>query len=301
MKFEYIELFVRVAAHGNISQAGREFGLSPAVSSAHIHRLEEDLGVRLLHRTTRRVTLTSEGEVFLAHAIGILDDVEVARSAVGSGDIAPKGKLRITASASFGRMHLVPALGGFLKQYPDIEIDMNLSDTIVDLVQGGFDVAIRNAAVQDSTLIARKLTVDNRVLCAAPEYVMTHGKPQNPAELAHHRCVTLPGLDTWVFKATKGNTSVKIGSWFRADNGEAVRDAAVNGLGITLSSTWCAYEHLKSGQLVQVLKDYPVESNTAIWAIYPSARLLAPKVRVFIDYLIQRFEGMPYWDKDLNI
>lgn len=296
MNIEHIRLFVRVAALNNISLAGKELGLSPAVSSAHMNKLEDALGVRLIHRTTRRVSLTGEGEAFLPHAIDLLDNVETARASVGAGKVSPQGKLRIAASASFGRMHLIPALNKFLLQYPALKVDMYLSDSVMDMVEGGFDVAIRDAELSDSSLIARKLAPVSRILCASPDYIKTYGEPKKPEDLAQHQCVNLIGVASWGFETPAGPVNVKTKNVVATDHGESARDVAVNGMGITLCSTWCCYQHIARGDLIQVLKDFPLLSNTAIWAVYPSSRLLAPKVRVFIDYCIECFGDEPYWD-----
>lgn len=300
MNIEHLKLFVRIAVTNNISSAGKELGFSPAVSSAHINKLEDDLGVRLIHRTTRRVSLTEEGRAFLPHAMDVLESIETARASVGAGSVRPQGKLRVTASASFGRMHLVPGLDDFLQRYPDLQIDLNLSDRIVDMVEGGFDIAIRDAALNDSTLIARKLATVNRVVCASPDYLAQYGEPQSPEDLLNHQCVNLMGLETWIFDTPDGPKSIKTKNRLRTDNGEAARDACVKGVGITLTSIWCSYRQLRRGDLVQILKNYPLVSNTAIWAVYPSSRLLAPKVRVFIDYFLEYFGDSPYWEQGLN-
>lgn len=296
MNIEHLRLFVRVAATHNISLAGKELGLSAAVSSAHINKLEESLGTRLIHRTTRKVSLTEEGEAFLPHAEDVLTSIETARASVGAGSVSPQGRLRVTAPASFARMHLVPALAEFLALYPDLSIDMRLSDSIVDMVEGGFDIGIRDATLQDSSLIARKLAPDNRIVVASPEYLQQAGVPKVPADLSQHQCVSLSGLDTWSFSTFDGPVSVKTQNQVSIDNGEAVRDACAQGLGVSITSTWCAYEKLRSGELVQVLQDYPMVSEAAIWAVYPSSRLLAPKVRAFIDYFAQYFGDKPYWE-----
>jgi len=300
MNLEHVRLFVRIAALSNISLAGKELGLSPAVSSAHMNKLEEALGVRLIHRTTRRVSLTEEGKAFLPHAADLLDSVETARASVGSGKIKPQGKLRVAAPASFGRLHLIPALGQFLQLYPDLKVDMHLSDSVMDMVEGGFDIAIRDAELSDSTLIARKLAPVSRILCASPNYLETYGEPKIPEDLKQHQCVNLIGLETWTFEKPEGAISIKTQNGLRTDHGESARDAAINGLGITLCSTWCCYQHIERGELVQVLKDFPLVSNTAIWAVYPSSRLLAPKVRAFIDYCADCFGDAPYWDTILT-
>jgi len=296
MNIDHLKLFIRIAATQNISAAGNELGLSPAVASSYINKLEKSLGVRLLHRTTRQVSLTEEGKSFLPHAEDVLASVEAARSAVGAGETIPSGTLRIAAPASFARMHLVPALKDFTERYPNLTLDLRLSDTIVDMVEGGFDVAVRNAELKDSNLIARRLAPDSRVLCASPDYISRHGVPATPDDIKNHHCITLTGLETWHFQTPFGDLGIRPNSQIRMDNGEAVRDACALGLGLTINSTWSAYELLAQGKLVTVLEDFPLVSNTAIWAVYPSSRLLAPKVSVFIEYLIQQFGPKPYWD-----
>ncbi|MBQ4797642.1 LysR family transcriptional regulator [Pseudoalteromonas sp. MMG006] len=297
MNIAHLNLFVRIANTHNISLAGKELGLSAAVSSAQMNKLEETLGVKLMHRTTRKVSLTEEGQAFLPHAEEVLANVELARASVGIGSITPQGKLRITAPASFGRMHIIPALEGFISQYPDLTIDLRLSDSIIDMVAGGFDIAIRDAALEDSTLIAKKITRDKRLICASPKYLAKHGTPKTPQDLKNHTCVNLHSLTTWSFNTERGLQNIKTNNVLLADNGEAVRDACAQGLGITLMSSWCAYKKLQRGELVQILENYPLASDTAIWSVYPSTRLLAPKVRAFIDYFSNYFGDTPYWEK----
>lgn len=300
MNIEHVRLFVRIAALNNISMAGKELGLSPAVSSAHMNKLEKDLGVRLVHRTTRQVSLTEEGEAFLPHAQDLLENVESARASVGAGVFSPQGKLRVAAPASFGRMHLLPGLHDFLLRYPELRVDMHLSDSVMDMVEGGFDIAIRDAVLQDSSLIARKLAPVKRIVCASPEYLARYGEPREPQDLLDHQCVNLIGMETWVFDTKQGPLSVKTNNKFRTDNGEAARDACARGIGICFSSTWCCYQEVQRGELIPILKDYPLVSNTAIWAVYPSSRLLAPKVRAFIDFYRERFGDSPYWQQGLD-
>ncbi|MFT2089772.1 LysR family transcriptional regulator [Paraglaciecola sp. 2405UD69-4] len=297
MNIEHLRLFVRIAATHNISLAGSELGLSPAVASAHINKLEENLGVRLIHRTTRKVSLTEDGQAFLHHAEDVLDSVEAARASVGAGSLSPSGTLRIAAPASFGRMHLLPALSDFLDANPQLKVDLKLSDSIVDLVEGGFDIAVRNSGLKDSSLIARRLAPDKRILCASPDFLANYGAPDTPQDLVNFNCISLMGLDTWRFKDGNNIISVKAKGSFSTDNGEAIRDACTNGMGITINSTWSAYKQLQSGELVEVLPNYPLVANTAIWAVYPSSRMLAPKVRAFIDYYLEFFGDSPYWDE----
>lgn len=297
MNIEHLRLFVRIAATNNISQAGQELGLSPAVASAHVNKLEEGLGVRLVHRTTRKVSLTEEGIDFLPHAEEVLATIEAARASVGVGNALPQGTLRITAPASFGRMHLLPALKEFLALHPRLSIDLRLTDSIVDLVEGGFDIAIRNAELKDSSLIARKLAPDNRIICASPDYLANNGQPSCPEDLRAHHCINLMGLENWLFETPNGALNIKTKGNLRTDHGEAVRDACIQGLGIAMAATWSVYKQLESGELVQILKEYPLASDSGIWAVYPSSRLLAPKVRAFIDYFADYYGNPPYWDK----
>lgn len=279
MNNEHLRLFVRIAATQNISLAGKELGLSAPVASTHMNKLEDALGVKLIHRTTRKVSLTEEGREFLPHAEEVLNAVDTARASVGAGSFTPQGTIRVTAPASFGRMHIVPALKGFIHKYPELKVDLRQSDSVVDMVEGGFDIAIRNASLTDSTLVARKLARDKRIVCASPEYLKKYGKPSNPKDLLKHQCINLIGIDSWCFETPEGQQKVKAKGAIRIDNGESVRDACIDGAGLTVSSIWCVYKALKKGELVQVLTDYPLVSDTDIWAVYPSSRLLAPKVR----------------------
>lgn len=300
MNIEHLKLFVRIASTNNISFAGAELGISAAVASSHIKKLEESLGVRLIHRTTRKVSLTEEGAAFLHHAEDVISSMEAAKASVGAGNVSPSGTLRIAAPASFGRMHLLSAIADFMNDFPNLKIDLKLSDTIVDLVEGGFDVAIRNSELKDSSLVAKKLVNDKRILCAAPSYLSKFGSPTTPEDLKSHNYITLLNLDHWSFKNDKNISNIKVSGNFRTDNGEAIRDACSYGVGITINSTWSAYKQLISGELVEVLTEYPLISEAAIWAIYPSSRQLAPKVRSFIDYLSKYFNSEPYWDAQLN-
>ena len=296
MNNEHLRLFVRVAATHNISMAGNDLGLSPPVASMHLNKLEESLGVKLIHRTTRQVSLTEEGREFLPHAEEVLNAVDSAKASVGAGSFKPQGTIRLTAPSSFGRMHIVPALKRFVEQYPELKVDLRQSDSIVDMVEGGFDIAIRNASLNDSSLVARKLARDKRIICASPDYIAKHGEPKTPQDILKHQCINLIGIDHWEFQTPDGIKKIKGKGTIRIDNGESVRDACIDGAGLTISSIWCAHDALKQGTLVQVLKDYPLSSDTAIWAVYPSSRLLAPKVRVFIDFFLNHFGEKPYWE-----
>lgn len=296
MNNDHLKLFVRVATTQNISMAGNELGLSPPVASMHINKLEESLGVKLIHRTTRKVSLTEEGREFLPHAEEVLNAVASAKAAVGAGSFTPQGTIRVTAPSSFGRMHIVPALKAFLKENSQLKVDLRQSDSIVDMVEGGYDIAIRNAALNDSSLVARRLASDQRIICASPDYIKQYGEPRTPQDILNHECINFIGIDHWDFQTPDGIQKIKAKGAMRIDNGESIRDACIDGVGLTITSIWCAYKALQDGRLVQVLSDYPLKSDTAIWAVYPSSRLLAPKVRVFIDFFINYYGEKPYWE-----
>lgn len=184
-----------------------------------------------------------------------------------------------------------------MARYPELTVDCRFSDSIVDMVEGGFDVAIRNAELKDSTLIARKLAQDKRILCASPDYIAAFGEPRTPQDLKDHNCIHLSGLENWIFNTPEGTMNIRTKGTFRSDNGDAIRDACVNGIGITINSLWSAYKELARGELVHILPDYPLVSESAIWAVYPSSRLLAPKVRAFIDYFSEYYGSPAYWEK----
>ncbi len=300
MNVEHLKLFVRLASSQSISMAGQELGLSPAVASSHINKLEESLGVRLVHRTTRKVSITAEGRAFLPYAEEVLASVEAAKGAVGVGHSNPTGTLRVTAPASFGRMHLIPAMNGFMQRYPELNIEFRFSDSIIDMVEGGFDVAIRAAELKDSSLVARKLAPDRRIVVASPAYLNQFGAPEKPQDLVNHQCINLIGLDNWTFKTNEGVVSVKTSGRLRCDNGDAMRDATTGGLGISINSIWSVYKQLKSGELVEILQDYPLAMEASIWAVYPSSRLIALKVRAFIDYFSEYYGQPAYWENELN-
>ncbi len=291
-----VALFVRAALLANVSAAARELGLSPAVASARIASLERQLGARLLHRTTRRISLTQDGEVFMSRAETLLEAASAARASVGSARTEPQGRLRVSMTASFGRQHVSPAIAEFLRRYPGVSVDLRLTDRMVDLVDAAVDVAIRIGALKDSSLVARRLAVNRRVLCCAPAYLHAHGTPHHPSELAAHECMVLSGQRDWSFLTPAGPVSVRVDGRLATDNGEVIRDALLAGLGIALKSTWDVAPYLRSGQLVTVLDSYPLAETVAIWAVYPSRAFVPPKTLAFIDFLAERFGDPPYWD-----
>ncbi len=300
MDTDDLRLFVRIARLGSISAAARDLGLTPAGASARLVAFERRLGARLLHRTTRQATPTVDGLAFLPHAEHVLDAADAARAALGREQATPRGTLRVAAPASFARLHIVPGLPDFCARYPDLMLDFRISDSVVDLVEGAFDVAVRYAELGDSSFIARRLAPDRRVLVASPEYLKRRGQPRTPDDLVEHACLVVGTLDLWTFLGGDGKPIVrKVSPTLRINDGEAVRNAACAGLGIAWMATWCAADELRNGTLVPALPDYPLVSTQTLWALYPSSRELAPKVRVFIDWLVERFGPEPYWDRGL--
>ncbi len=310
-----VALFVRVCATRNLSAAGRAFDLSPAASSARMAQLERQLGARLLHRTTRQIALTQDGEAFLDKAVALLDAAEQASAAVGNAANAPHGLLRVAGSVSFGRLHLMPALPEFLALYPGIRLDLRLSDRPIDLAAHGIDVAVRIGTLRDSSLVARTLAPSRQLLVASPAYLAAHGTPLHPGQLAAHECLALEGTTPWRFRQPGADAdadaqpdagaddeaallTVRVSGRIQSDNGEALRDAAIAGLGITLQSAWAVYQQLRSGELVQVLADYPLAALWVVSAQYLNRSFLPPKTQAFIDFFAARFGPVPYWEAD---
>ncbi|MGP1395584.1 MAG: LysR family transcriptional regulator [Inquilinaceae bacterium] len=296
-----LEIFVRVVATQNLSAAGRDLGLSPAVVSKRLAGLEDRLGARLLQRTTRRVTVTEEGAGFHERAVRILADLEEAEASLSNRRLAPRGTLRVTTPAAFGRQHLSPAMPDYLARYPEVQLDLNLTDSFIDIIDQGFDLAVRIDEPKDSTLVARRLAPNRRVICAAPAYLARHGTPRVLEDLADHNCLALDHQPVWTFEDAGVERRIRVSGNLRTNNGEVLRDAAVAGLGIALKSTWDVGAYLQSGALVTLLTGYGVSTRLALYAVYPSARLLSPKVRTFVDFLAARFGPEPYWDRGLTL
>ncbi len=229
----------------------------------------------------------------------LLDAAEQAASSVGGADRQPQGLLRVAASVSFGRLHLMPALAQFLEQYPGIRLDLRLSDTIIDMAVHGIDVAVRIGPLRDSALVARTLAPSRMWLCAAPAYIEQFVMPQRPEELVAHQCLVLEGTNPWRFVDGDKVVEVRVKGRLQSDNGEANRDAAIAGLGISLQATWAMYQQIRSGALVRVLADYPMAGESVVSAQYLNRNFLPPKTQVFIDYFAARFGPAPYWDEGL--
>lgn len=294
-----IPVFAKVVETGGFTAAARELGLSKSAVSKQVARLEERLGARLLNRTTRRMSPTEVGRAFYERCRRIVDEIEDAEGAVMALQDQPRGTLRVNGPMSFGVRHLAPAIAAFMSAYPDLRVELELNDRMVDVVDEGYDVTIRIARLPDSALVARKLAPMRPVVCAAPSYWEAHGMPDTPDDLRRHNCLLyaylMSGTD-WRFVGPNGvEFEVPVSGSIRANNGDALAAAGVAGLGVLRSPSFIVWEYLRSGQLVAVLPEYG-EPGTSIYAVYPHSRHLSTKVRVFVDFLVDRFGPEPYWD-----
>ncbi len=292
-----LEIFSRVISMGSMSAAGRALGLSPAVISKRVKRLEERLGTRLFQRTTRQISLTEAGQGFYDRIVGILSGIEEAEAFASGRSGAVRGTLRISAPTSFGRMHIAPNLKGFMDAYPELVVNLVLTDDFSDIVGGGFDIAIRIGELSDSSLVARRLASVRRVLCASPDYIARRGTPTSLEELADHLCLPPHTQDVWRLEGPEGSVTYRPHGSLYTNSSEVVREAVFSGMGIALRSTWDVGPALKSGDLVQVLPEYEGSRNVVLSAVYPSRQFLPVKVRLFIDYLADLYGPLPYWER----
>lgn len=301
-RFENMQAFVRVVEAGSISGAADQLDVAKSAVSRRLKELEAHLGVELFHRTTRRMNLTETGRAFYHQSVRILDDVLEAELAASQAHSELQGMLRVALPLSFGLMHLGPAINDFSQQYPKIEFDLDFNDRQVDLMQEGFDLAIRIANLPDSSLIARRLANIQLVMCASPEYLKRMGVPQTPDDLIKHHCLVynlLRDADHWSLHDVDNTLmKIKLNTTLKASSGEFLRDAAVNGQGIVLLPSFIVYQEIEKGRLVPLLADYSA-AKLAAYAIYPQTRHLSQRVRAFVDFLVQRFAGVPYWDECL--
>lgn len=289
-----LRLFLRVAELGNLTKAAQDLSLSPSSASARLAKLEETTGFRLLNRTTRTISLTTDGADFLPYAQQSIELLDTGLSLGKGKNATPKGQLRLAMSGTFGRMYIIPLLIEFRQRYPEVTLDLRLSDEVIDAVEGGYDLIIRNTHLNDSSLIARKLADDHRILVASPDYLARHGTPSTPADLQQHCCVSFNNNNKW--RLASGEV-VTVPKTLSVNNGEAMRLLLESGMGIGTKSIWNANNSLKKGLLTQVLPDFPLATESALWLLYPSNRLLAPKVRVMIDFLLAKFQPIPPWER----
>ena len=297
-----LEIFARVARTGNMSAAGREMGLSPAVVSKRISLLEDRLGARLFQRTTRQLTLTETGEGYFKRVTDIIALYEEAEDFVSRRNTSPRGLLKVAAPTSFATLHIAPHLPMFLAKYPEIELDFQLNDNIVDIIREGFDVAIRIGELADSSLVARKIAPDNRVLCAAPSYLKNNPAPTKISDLQRHNCLLSGTQDTWRLRDNEGKEHlVRVEGNLRSNSSDFIREALRLGQGLGFRSTWDIAPELERGELEIVMPEFTGSSNFAVHAVYPCREFLPAKVHAFIDFLTELYGSDPYWNKGLKI
>lgn len=297
MQHDYA-LFAAVVDAGSLSAAGRTLRLSPAMVSKRLARLEQRLGSQLIRRTTRRLTLTEVGEVFYERVVAILAAARDAEAMVAGRASAPSGRIRVSAPTSFGRMHLAPRLCDFLDEHPAIHLELDLTDSFIDLLADRIDVAVRIAAPPFRSLSAHRLAANRRVLCAAPRYLERFGEPRSLAELRRHRLLAATGQLPWRLEGPQGTCSVEGESHVRTNSSEVVRELALSGGGIALRSTWDVALDLRRGRLVRILARYEGASNIGVFAVRPRSELVAPNVCAFIDFLERLWSPVPPWERD---
>jgi len=295
-----MSVFVKVVAHQSFAVAAREMGLSRAGVSKHVLALEQSLGARLLNRNTRRLSLTEVGAIVYQRFTRILEEIDEVERDAGALQTTPRGVLRVTAPVSFGIPHLAPAIVDYMARYPGVSIDMALNDRTVDLIEEGFDIAVRIGHLADSTLIARRITSIRFALCAAPAYLERHGVPRRPADLVRHNCLEFSYRQTgseWHFTGPDGTKeSVRVGGRLKVNNPQVLHTAALNGDGIEFDPTFIVGPDIAAGRLLLLLPDYtPTETDLSV--VYPPGRQTSAKVRSFVDFLAARFAGEPQWDQ----
>ena len=296
-RFLEMQTFGAVVDAGSFVQAAEALGLSKAAVSRYVGELESRLGVRLLHRTTRRLSLTEEGQVFYARCKDLLAGVDEAEAEITSRSGSASGLLRINAPVTFGILHLAPLWGVFRSQYPHVALDITLADRVVDLVEEGYDLAIRIASLPSSTLVSKRLASTRIVLCASPQYLAAHGTPTQPAELAEHAVIAYTywsGRDEWQFDGPDGPVSVKTRPCMHTNSGDTCRAAALAHQGVILQPTFLVGADLAAGRLVELMPGFKA-MELGIYAVYPTRKHVAPKVRALVDFLAAEFARGRDW------
>ncbi|MPY24470.1 LysR family transcriptional regulator [Shewanella sp. YLB-07] len=286
-----IELFVRIASTRAIAKAGKEFGYSATASSQRIQELEKALGTKLLNRTTRTVSLSTDGELFLIHSKKILESIDEAITDLQAAKSTIKGVIRVAASVSFGRKYITPYIAEFLNSYPEVIINLELNDSIFDIVKNGFDLAFRIGELEPSTLMARKIASNTRMLVASPEYLAKYGTPLCSNDLKKHNCIILESNNVWELENPNGiKVETRVKGNFSTNYGEAITQHAINGGGIALKSKWDLFEHLSSNTLVSILNDHTVKPEWNVWAVRPPGRLVSARVRIFTEFIEKKLK-----------
>ena len=290
MRWDGISEFVYVAEYESFTRAAKELGISTAQVSRQVSALEKRLNIKLLYRTTRKVSLTEEGRVFYQHCRGVLDGLDAAEQAVSNLQSKPQGRIKLTAPVTYGEQQLLPLVNDFMVRYSDIEVTAFLSNQKIDLVDGGYDLAIRIGKLSDSTMMAKKLSRRTNFVCAAPAYLKKYGVPHSLSELSEHNCL-LGTRDYWHFiendKEAGKERNMRVSGTVQYNSGHSLVDAALKGLGIVQLPDYYVQRHLASGELVSLLDSYR-EPEEGIWAVYPHNRHLSPKIRLLVDYLAER-------------
>lgn len=302
-KFEELQNFTRIVENGSISAAADAQQIAKSAVSRRLSDLEQRLGVELFHRTTRKMHLTDSGRSFYQRALQILEDLQEAELQVSQAHQTLSGSLRIAAPLTFGLMHLGPAINDFQQQHPQVMCDIDFNDRTIDLMQEGFDLAIRIGRLDDSSLIARRLAAITTVTCANPDYLAQHGTPMQPHELIQHHCLSYNYLDDpniWQYIDQHQQTlNIRINPYIRANNGDYLMEAAIAGLGIIRQPVFICYKAIEAKQLIPILSDYHTPAFNA-YALYPPTRHLSARVRHLVDFLAERYAGTPYWETCLN-
>jgi len=297
-KLHNMTIFVEVVNAQSFTAAADKIGLSRAQISKSVMQLEKHLNSRLLNRTTRRISLTEIGRLYYERCKIILSDVEEIEEIASQQSINPHGRLTISVPTSFGILQLSDIIPHYLKQFPQVQISISLTDRFIDVVSEGFDLVLRIAELEDSSLIARKIAPCKRIFCASPDYLNKNGIPKVPQDLSIHHCLTYSNElkpDSWILYGSNNIETIKVNGPICSDNGDILRTAAIAGLGITLLPTFIVGSDLSAGRLQQVLPDY-CPPEISIYAVYPSRRFLSAKVRTFIDFLSDSFGKQPDWD-----
>ncbi len=297
-RLKAMEVFAQVVKLGGFAPASRALNLSTTAVSRHVRQLEDAMGVRLLHRTTRRIQLTDVGVAYFERCARVVTEVEELHREIRDQQAMPTGLLRVSVPLSFGHHHLMPALPGFLNRHPGLALNLLLTDHHVDLIADGIDVALRITDKLDENLVARRLVPCRFAVVASPAYLARHNALNGPAELANHNCIldsNVPASDRWPFRGPTGAYQVAVRGNLIVSSADAARKAALSGLGITLIPTFMVGDDLAQGRLVALFRDQVTLATTA-YAVYPHHRYLTAKVRVFIDFLRELFDDPPYWD-----
>ncbi len=291
--------FVTAIAEGSFAGAAERLGMSPQLVSKYVGQLEQRLGVRLLNRTTRRISITEAGQAYYERCLYVLVEIDEMENTIGETTVAARGTLKINAPMAFGVSHLARAVAEYQREQPEVNVNLTLDDRVVDVVSEGFDLAIRIGRLAESSLVARKLAPIRLVVCGSPSYLSEHGIPATPEDLSAHHCLCYTyssSHDHWLFEGCGKKYDIKIDGKFSANNGDAIREAAIVGAGLMLQPTFIVADDVREGRLQVVLEEFEIE-ELAAYAVYAHRQYLSGKVRTLVEFLLEYFGSPPYWDK----